>query len=256
MNDEERAALREAMRLDYPAFPCLGDKRPACPTGFKAAAPAWRGLATLWMRHPGTLVGVPAGELSGRDILDVDRGKRGEKWWAENRHRIPPTRKHRTRSGGLHVLFKHRAGLKPSVGRIAPGIDVRAQGSYIIWWPAAGFPVQDHPLADWPDWLMPTDPTPSPRPRPREGGPASGAEEDTMRALRGAAQLVERAAKGERNAICFWAACRAAEKLRDGPLPSFVTADWITELLACAASRAGLPAREAGLTIASGLRRA
>jgi hypothetical protein len=260
VNDAERAALRAAMQLPYPSFPCNAEKRPTTKNGFKDAALAAHGLATLWVNHPGVLIGVPCGVASGFAVLDVDLSKGGDEWWSSNKARLQETRLHETRSGGIHALFRHRAGLKCSVAKIARGIDVRAEGGYAIWWPAAGFTVVDHPLADWPDWLTPPEPPPPPRPR---GLPATDdeaglreAEAKTMRALRGAALLVEHGAEGERNARLFWAACRGAEKLRDGPLPPFVTAAWIVELLADAAARAGLPPREARLTIASGLRRA
>jgi len=113
----ECEALRQAMRLPYPAFPCRPDKAPACPRGFKDAALPEAGLATLWARHPGELVGVPTGEASGIDGLDIDKG--GDQWWITNKARLPPTRIHRTRSGGLHVLFKHSGGLRSSAGKIA-----------------------------------------------------------------------------------------------------------------------------------------
>jgi hypothetical protein len=211
------------------------------------------------LNYPGELVGVPTGPASGLAVLDVDVVKGGGAWWDANRARLPATRMHETRSGGLHVLFKHRAGLKCSVSKIAPGIDVRADGGYIIHWPAHRFSVVDHPLADWPDWLTPPEPPPPRPPRRPATYDEAGlreAEAAALRALRGAVLRVEHARKGERNAICFWAACRAAEKLRDGPLPPFVNKDWVVDLLTLAAHRAGLPAREASLTIASGLRRA
>jgi hypothetical protein len=49
------------MQLSFPSFPCLADKRPACPRGFKDAALPMHGLATLWANHPGELDGVPTG---------------------------------------------------------------------------------------------------------------------------------------------------------------------------------------------------
>jgi hypothetical protein len=258
VNNAEREALRAAMPLPYPSFPCNGLKRPTTPNGFKDAALPAHGLATLWLRHPGELVGVPTGPASGLAVLDVDLSKGGATWWDANRARLPATRLHETRSGGLHVLFEQRVGLKCSVAKIAPGIDVRAEGGYIIWWPAAGFSVVDHPLADWPAWLTPPEPVPPAPPRRPETYDEAGlreAEAKALRGLRGAALRVEHAREGERNAICFWAACRAAEKLRDGPLPPFVNKAWVIDLLTLAAHRAGLPAREASLTIASGLRR-
>jgi hypothetical protein len=259
MNASERAALRAAMQLPYPSFPCNELKRPTTKNGFKDAALPAHGLATMWLRSPGELVGVPTGLASGLAVLDVDIAKGGGVWWDANRARLPATRLQETRSGGLHVLFNHRAGLKCSVAKIAPGIDVRAEGGYIVWWPASGFSVVDHPLADWPEWLTPPEPPPpAPPRRPATYDEASlkEAEAETLRSLRGAVLRVERAKEGERNALCFWAACRAAEKLRDGPLPPFVNQAWVTDLLTLAAHRAGLPAREASLTIASGLRRA
>lgn len=157
MGSAERAALLAAMQLPYPSFPCLDDKRPACPTGFKAAC---RGvdLRRLWERFPGVLVGIPTGSASGISVLDVDIAKGGDAWWKIHRTRLPLTRLHETRSGGFHALFRHRHGLKCSVSKIASGIDVRAAGGYIIHWPSHGFSVVDHPLADWPEWLVPPEP--------------------------------------------------------------------------------------------------
>jgi hypothetical protein len=161
----ERKALMAAGRLDVPSFPCLPDKKPACPNGFKAATLPMHGLATLWATHPGELVGVPTGPASALAVLDVDIAKGGDVWWGTNRDRLPSTRMHETRSGGLHVLFNHRPGLKCSVAKIGPGIDVRAEGGYIVWWPASGFTVVDHPIADWPEWLTPSEPAPPAPPR-------------------------------------------------------------------------------------------
>jgi hypothetical protein len=52
-------------------------------------------------------------------VLDVDRGKGGDEWWGANKARLPQTRLRRTRSGGIHCLFRQLAGLKPSIGVIA-----------------------------------------------------------------------------------------------------------------------------------------
>jgi Bifunctional DNA primase/polymerase, N-terminal len=56
-----------------PCFPCHDDKRPASPHGFRDATRDAEALRELWMRYPGTLIGVPTGEVSGFDVLDIDR---------------------------------------------------------------------------------------------------------------------------------------------------------------------------------------
>jgi hypothetical protein len=193
MTPAEREALRAAMQLPYPSFPCNELKRPTTTNGFKDAAIATHGLATLWANHPGVLVGVPTGPASGFSVLDVDKGKGGGDWWAANKARLPATRMHRTRSGGIHCLFQHRDGLLNSVSKIAAGVDVRASGGYIIWWPAAGFAVVDHELAEWPAWLVPPQPPPPP---PRRDPPSP---RQAVAAVEGIVRVVAQATNGQAN---------------------------------------------------------
>jgi Bifunctional DNA primase/polymerase, N-terminal/Primase C terminal 2 (PriCT-2) len=98
------------------------------------------------------LVGVPTGKRNGFDVLDID-GKAGRSWYFRNCEALPPTRVHYTRRG-VHIFFIHSPGLRCSASKIAPGIDVRADLGYCIWWPREGYEVADHPLAEWPEWLL------------------------------------------------------------------------------------------------------
>ena len=59
----------------------------------------------LFRRYAGPLVGVATGTISNIDLLDIDQKPEARQWWAENRHRMPPTRAHRTRSGGFVWCF-------------------------------------------------------------------------------------------------------------------------------------------------------
>jgi hypothetical protein len=133
MGEAACGAACELAAAGYACFPCLASKAPACPGGFKAASADPDQLVDLWHRHSGPLVGVVTGQLSGVDVLDLDSRHGAAAWWANHRSRLPPTRTHRTRSGGLHLFFRHAPGLRISAGRVAPGCDVRADGGYIIW---------------------------------------------------------------------------------------------------------------------------
>ena len=135
-------------------FPCLADKRPACPHGFKDAAAEPGATRALWHSHPGPLIGVPTGAASGFDALDLDPRHGAAAWWQANVHRLPETRVHRTRSGGLHVLFRHAEPVRNTASKLGKGVDTRGTGGYIIWWPAHGCRVSKTPLADWPGWLL------------------------------------------------------------------------------------------------------
>lgn len=238
-------ALAEALALSaqgLPCFPCSASKAPITPHGFKDATADRNDLALLWRLHPGPLVGVPTGDASGLNVLDIDARHGGRGWFSENRARLPATRVHRTRSGGLHLVFRHEPGLRCSAGRVAPGVDVRADGGYVIWWPAAALPVLCAASpAPWPAWLRE-----SPRPRPVGRRIVVPDDAALMRLVR----VVATGRPGERNRLTFWAACRVGEMVSSGLLGDDAAVAIIVE----AASRAGLPLAEAQRTVRSGLR--
>ena len=149
------AALALA-REGYPVFPCKGDKKPACKHGFKQAERTERAVIDLFESAPkAELIGVPTGTASGFDALDLDSRNGGMEWYNANQYALPPTRIHHTRSGGRHVLFRHVEGIKNTQRKLAPGVDTRGQGGFIVWWPAAGWPVEHGDLLGaWPGWLQ------------------------------------------------------------------------------------------------------
>lgn len=148
------AALELAGR-GLPVFPCSADKTPVTRIGFKAASSDPAAVRRMF-RHPAAaLIAVPTGEASGVDVLDLDPIHGADTWHAANLHRLPLTRVHRSRSGGLHMLFIHAPGVRNSQSRIGPGIDARGQAGYIIVPPSPGYSVHTvAPIAPWPSWLL------------------------------------------------------------------------------------------------------
>jgi Bifunctional DNA primase/polymerase, N-terminal len=169
-------ALFALAAAGIPSFPCRIDKSPACCGGFKAAMADSDGLRDL-LRHRWGLIGVATDKASGLDVTDIDSRHGGNEWLAKNRHRLPATRAHRTRSSGVDMLFHHQHGMRNSAGRIAPGIDVRSSGGYVIWWPAAGLPlVSETPVAWCPTWLRKLAPPPFQTPQIARSRPAVEAD--------------------------------------------------------------------------------
>ena len=241
-------ALEAALTLaatGLPVFPCRADKRPACPRGFKSASRDPTAIGDLWRRYPGQLIGVPTGEVSGFDALDIDPRHGGDAWLETNRPHLPVTRTHKTKSGGQHLLFTHHQGLRNSAGRIAPGVDVRADGGYIVWWVAAGLPVlSDAPNADWPDWLV--ELARRPTALPTAGGAvapyAAAALASELAALRVTPE-------GGRNDALNVAALRLGHLVGSGALDEPAT----RAALESAGLELGLSEREVRATVKSGL---
>lgn len=239
----------ELARQGLAVFPVAHDKRPKTPHGFKSATTDPALIHKLERRYSFDLIGIATGEPSGWSALDVDTPD-GLPWWTENRHRLPESFAYRTRSGGLHLWFRHLPGLKSSVVRIAPGIDVRAEGASCIWWPAAGFPIlSDAPPADWPAWLRPP-PKAAPEPPVWRSDDEPRPPERVESALTGLIRNVALAGQGERNARLHWSACRGAEMAARGE----ISRRNVEAVLIEAASRCGLDHREAAATIASAFR--
>ena len=232
--------------MGLPCFPCARSKRPACPHGFHDATSDPQGVSDLWARYRGPLIGVRTGAASGIDALDVDvKHREAVDWCTTHRAGFPITRVHTTRSGGAHVLFRHAAGLRCSASRIARGVDIRADNGYIIWWPATGLALmRDAPLTNWPQWLLDILIPPSQPMASRVVVPDSHALGQIVR-------RVASAHEGERNAIVFWAACRAGEMVASGLLEAETAAAVIVE----AAKLSGLSNSEAERTARSGIRK-
>jgi hypothetical protein len=157
MNIKDVVTLAENLchNCSYSVFPCRHDKKPACAHGFKDAVADPVLVRPLWQRHYGPLIGVACGDASGISILDVDiKGDDARGWWFLNQRRLPATRTYRTRGGGLHVVFQHAPGVRNVQGEPVPGVDVRGEGGYVVWWFAAGHDCLDHSApAPWPAWL-------------------------------------------------------------------------------------------------------
>jgi hypothetical protein len=148
------AALELAAR-GIPVFPLKANKRPCQVGAWKDASTDQAAVARLFADPLASLIGVPTGAVSGFDILDIDPRKGGDLWERENAQRLPATRTHATRSGGTHYLMRHTPGCGgTSADRIAPGVDIRSDGGYAVWWPAHGFATAGTLHAPWPDWLL------------------------------------------------------------------------------------------------------
>ncbi len=240
----EVLATNLARNSRFAVFPVREDKKPCCPGGFRTASKDPDAIAELWHRFPGPLIGIATGAVSALAVLDLDKKHpEAARWWRLNESHIPASRAYRTRSGGVHLYFRHRAGLRCSTGRPVPGVDVRGAGGYIVFWFAAGLECLDHsPRADWPEWLtaeVSPPPPPAPDPRWREGPPST-------RSVAAIVEKVASAANGNRNAALFWAACRLLDHGRQ--------AGEVLAILTPAALGAGLSAREARGTILSAAR--
>jgi hypothetical protein len=257
------SALGEALRLcpyNTPAFPCRADKRPACLNGFKNATAEPDELRELWRQFPGPLVGVPTGEASGIFVIDIDSARHDEAndWLERYSPYLPDTRQHYTKSGGWHLLFKHRAGLKSTASKLAKGVDTRGDGGYVIWWPfhlglnaPHKLDPNKYPLGDLPAELY-QQLVERPKPKPISwNGPRFGKRIGELNIkIEGILTAVARAQEGERNRLAFWAANRISDMIGCGEIGA-AEGSQALHALTVVAVNIGLPEREIARTIRS-----
>lgn len=257
----EHAALCEAAlalaAFGIPTFPCGASKAPVTPRGFHDAT-ADPALIREMFRRPGAaLVGVPTGRSSGLVVLDGDVTEKADgratlRDWTRV-GRLPVSRTHETRRGGVHLLFRADPvrELRCGAGRLAPAVDQRGGGGFIIWWPATGGRVlHDVAVAELPTvptWIIDAAaPAPSPPPPAPSSAPS---DRYLAAALRRAVERVGAAREGQRNDTLNTEAFGLARLIGAG-----LTEAEIAVCLAAAAHVAGLPQREALTTINSAIR--
>jgi bifunctional DNA primase/polymerase-like protein len=230
------------------------------------------GLVVLDLDNHGQLPADWAGPgmVDGQDVLATLAERAGQAW--------PWTYTVATPSGGVHLYFSAPAGsqIRNSAGKLGPMVDVRGQGGYVV---GAGSQVngvsyrpwdEDFPVAPLPAWLLALlcPPVRSVRSdlMPGQGPETFGQRGVRMSewpsglhppryaqaALEGELAKVISAAEGTRNITLNNAALALGQFCAAGELPTMEVAG----LLADAAQAAGLPAREAAATIASGMKAA
>ena len=131
--DFQKAALWYA-KNGLPVFPLIpGGKRPLNPHGFKDATTDEKQVRRWWSENTNANIGVPTGEPSGWDVVDVDPRNGGDKALArliEKHGPLPEAVVQNTGGGGQHYLFRHTQGVR--CGVIADGLDRKADGGYIV----------------------------------------------------------------------------------------------------------------------------
>lgn len=160
------AALKYAER-GIPVFSCKKDKTPLTAHGFKDATTDPDQIRKWWSHFPDASIGGVMGAVSGLDVLDVDPAKGGlESLRAlETEHGILPkgTPRTKTGGGGMHIFFRHAPQRIGPISGLRPGLDVRADDSYVILPPsghASGrryewtHPLELDKVPEWPGWLL------------------------------------------------------------------------------------------------------
>jgi hypothetical protein len=111
-------------------------KHPRTPNGLHDATQDLDRVRDWWRRWPEANLAVATGSGSGVWVLDVDPDHGGEASFAalEAAHEeLAPTWGVETGGGGVHLWFLHEGPLlRTSAGRLGPGLDVRAEGGYVV----------------------------------------------------------------------------------------------------------------------------
>jgi putative DNA primase/helicase len=181
-------ALSYSRDLEWAVFPCFEitatgacacgsrdcrspGKHPRTDHGHREATTDEAVVREWWSRRPSSNIGIATGSVSGFDVLDIDPRHGGDESLREieaSHGALPATVEQLTGGGGRHILFTHQDGLRNRVGTgsaLLPGLDVRADGGYIIvapsnhisgrsyCWEVSSCPGEVS-LVDWPPWLL------------------------------------------------------------------------------------------------------
>jgi hypothetical protein len=251
-------ALRSPHRTDPAGLPVCHGECGRFGHGVYDASTDPRRIRTLFTAAPwatgyGIACGLPPYHLIGID-LDTKSGTESSAALRELALRhlftIPETVVVLTPSGGRHLWLSGPpdVAVPNSASRLAPGIDVRGAGGYLVG-PGSRTEQGVYSTAPGTAHLAPAPCPPALLrlllPPPRHAKPTSSTSTDVHGQGQGLIQFVLAAHAGQRNTRLFWAACRAYE---NGIGPA------LTPALIDAAVHTGLTLREARSTVASAAR--
>lgn len=238
LNAKIIAANRYAAK-GFQVLPLVG-KAPAVERGLYSATTDVAQIEEWWGANPDWNIGIRTGEASGVCVVDIDRKPGGpngfRSLWDLNRdfgwiRGVP----FQHSSFGGHFFFRcYDTEMRDSVGKIGPGIDVRANGGYIVVAPSR-HPVTDIPYS-WrngrsiinsdfgfaPEWLLEAASRTMERPSPKAKAShiyATGAY--GLKALAGECEKIENARNGAQHQTLNDAAFRIGKLIRRGLIDKF-----------------------------------
>jgi hypothetical protein len=145
----------------WPVFPVLiteaGEKRPLMPWRDGAVRGREAAVALLARFGHANAYGCAMGHAAGVFALDIDVRTGGKEWFLANEERLGQGLAHRTRSGGIHLFFRMPAGfeVRNSASKLAPGVDVRGEGGYVVGAGSPGYTVaREGEIPECPEWLL------------------------------------------------------------------------------------------------------
>ena len=114
-------------------------KHPRTPHGLLDATTEADIIRDWWSQWPNANIGVRTGKISGIVVVDIDSKQGGLESWRDLQDfngRVDTLTSH-TGGGGLHLFFAApEEELKSTSGGMAPGIDTRAEGGYVVMPPS------------------------------------------------------------------------------------------------------------------------
>ena len=145
------------------------DKRPLVRwEEFQHRHPSESEARTWFCGWPEAGIGIVTGAISGLVVVDIDvrHGGDGALEHLEQEHgRLPTTVECRTGGGGRHLYFAHPGGLVRNKVGLAPGVDLRGDGGYVVAPPSlhasglryawvAGRAPANTEIVPLPDWVL------------------------------------------------------------------------------------------------------
>ena len=125
------AALDLLCKREFSVIPLRPhDKKPMLPTWaeYQRRLPSEEEVEQWWTQWPEANIGVVTGAVSGIVVVDVD-GVEGLKWMKAN---LPVTSVYVQTGKGWHGYFRHPGGSIGNRARLAPEVDLRADGGYVV----------------------------------------------------------------------------------------------------------------------------
>lgn len=134
------AAIKYATEYGWKVFPVSAeDKTPLTPNGCKDAKDDIGAIRAWWKRFPDASIGVATGSMSNLVVIDEDidyekdlDGYEEILRWEREHEKLPDTVRSITGRGGYHLFYHYTdTDIRNRTG-LLPGVDVRAEGGYVI----------------------------------------------------------------------------------------------------------------------------